>query len=257
MRCLLVVVPILFALPARAASTDAKEREARTACLAGDPTKGVQLLSELFVTTKDPTFIYNSGRCFEQNLRYEEAVGRFQEYLRVAKKLSRADREDVEKHIADCEALLAKQKKREVAEVAPAPQPALAPTPVPQPVPVQVVQQTNPPPAVESGSGLRTAGIVTAAVGGAAIVAGVLFNVKANSLVSDMKKVDGYSNDKESDQSTYKTLGWVGYGAGAACIAGGAILYVLGMRAEAPASSVALVPAVGPSQAGMILKGAF
>lgn len=57
---------------------------------------------------------------------------------------------------------------------------------------------------------------------------------------------------------TYQTLTWVGYGAGAACIAGGAILYVLGLHSAAPAStSVALLPAIGPSQAGMTLKGAF
>jgi hypothetical protein len=256
MSFLLVVVPILLMAPtARAANTEAKEREARTACLAGDPAKGVQLLSELFVATKVPTFIYNSGRCFEQNLRYEEAIGRFQEYLRVGKKLSQDDRADAERHIADCEQLLAKRRSMEAVAkpVLPLPPPPHEPVVTVAPTVVQQNAQS----AGESGSGLRTAGIVTASVGVAAVFAGIIFNVKANNLVDDMKNVDGYTSSEESDWSTYKALTWVGYGAGAACIAGGAILYVLGMHSSAPSTSVALVPEVGPSQAGMTLKGAF
>lgn len=56
---------------------------ARTACLAGDYSKGATILSQLFVETKDPNYIYNQARCFEQNSRYQEALSRFQEYLRV------------------------------------------------------------------------------------------------------------------------------------------------------------------------------
>ena len=70
------------------------------ACLSGDYTKGVAILSELFVDTKDPTYLFNQGRCFEQNRRYEDAVARFEEYLRIAEgKLDAADRAAAEKHI--------------------------------------------------------------------------------------------------------------------------------------------------------------
>jgi hypothetical protein len=48
----------------------------------------VQLLSELFVSTMDPTFIYDQARCFQQNRRYEDAIARFQEYLRTGKSVS-------------------------------------------------------------------------------------------------------------------------------------------------------------------------
>jgi hypothetical protein len=156
--------------------------------------------------------------------------------------------------------LLAKEKRPEaVSPPTPAPQPAPEPTvsaPV-SPAARPVVPQVSSPSKAEPGSRLRTAGLLTAAVGGVAVVAGIVFNVKANSLASDMGKVDGYTSGKESDWSTYKTLTWVGYGAGAACIAGGAILYVLGLRSDSPAASVALAPTVGPSQAGMVLKGEF
>lgn len=64
----------------------------------------------------------------------------------------------------------------------------------------------------------------------------------------------GWRRSKESDRKTYKTLGWVGYGVGAACIATGALLYCLGQQpGSAGAASVAFIPAFAPGQAGAIL----
>jgi hypothetical protein len=263
-KVLLLLIPSLLAAPlARAANMEGKEREARTACLAGDPTKGVQLLSELFVDTKEPTYIFNQGRCFEQNRRYDDAIGRFEEYLRAGKKLAKAEKAEAEKHIADCERSLAKQRSQKVATTAPQPSPIpqvtvepVAAAPVEQNA--TTLQQSNLRPVSESSSSLRTAGIISAVVGGAAIVAGIIFNAKANGVVSDMKGVDGYTSGKESDHSTYQTLGWVGYGAGAACVASGAVLYILGLRSNAPAStSVGFSPALGLSKASVMLKGTF
>jgi hypothetical protein len=81
------VLIALAAVPAFAASKQAskqaQERTARKACLGGDYNRGVNILADLFVTTKDPTYIFNQGRCFEQNHRYEDAISRFEEYLRV------------------------------------------------------------------------------------------------------------------------------------------------------------------------------
>lgn len=257
----LVVVFLGVENLALAASTngDNREREARMACLSGDPAKGVALLSALFVDTKDPTYIYNQGRCFEQNRRFEEAIGRFEEYQRVAKNASPSDKADAEKHIAECEALLAKQRSQEVSRPS-ASQTASSAEERPTGATAEspVVREKAQPARVGTGA-LLTAGIVTAAVGGAAVVAGIVFNVKANSLASDMNKVDGYTAAKESSRSTYQTLGWVGYGVGAACIAGGVLMVVLGLHASGTESSspVAFVPAVGPDRASLLLRGAF
>jgi hypothetical protein len=268
----IVLIPLLLASQtARAASRESRERAARVACLSGDYAKGVAILSELFVDLKNPTYIFNQGRCLEQNMRHSDAVGRFQEYLRVGKNLSKAERADAEKHIADCKVLLASQPQPAIAEPAVVPAPAgLAPAAVPAPAVAPqpaaptaaveaappMVQQTNPQPASESGSGLRTAGIITAAVGGAVLVTGVILNLKVNSVASDMQKTNGYTDSKDSDRKTYETLGWIGYGVGAACVATGAILYYLGVRAPGTAS-VALVPALAPGQAGAFVKGVF
>jgi hypothetical protein len=239
------------------------------ACLSGDYAKGVAILSELFVDFKIPTYIYNQARCLEQNMRHAEAIGRFQEYLRVGKNLSKAEQADAQKHIADCKDLLASQPQPTVAAPAAVPASAAVPAPTPGPAPVvaptpvaseapPIIQQTNPQPVGESGSGLRTAGIITAAVGGAALVTGIILNLKVNSMASDMQKTNGYTDSKDSDRKTYETVGWAGYGVGAACVATGAVLYYLGIRSGATGTAtVAFVPAFAPGQAGAIVKGVF
>lgn len=243
----------------KAKDPETKERAARKACLNGDYAAGVAILSDLFVDSKNPTYIFNQGRCFEQNRRYEEAIARFEEYLRAGANtnLKDEDKEAAEKHIADCRESLAK----------------LAPPKAPEPEPVRTVVVTPPPPppvadvvappprpAPTGRPGLRTAGIIAASVGGAAVIAGVILNVKVNSMANDMETVPGgYSPAKESDRKTYQTLGWVSYGVGAACIATGAVLYLVGRPwgSGAESNRVSLVPTVGPGSAGAVLSGAF
>jgi hypothetical protein len=264
---IVVSILALTATPALAAGKQAQERAARKACLSGDYTKGVDILSELFVDTKDPTYLFNQGRCFEQNRRYEDAVARFEEYLRTAEgKLDAADRAAAEKHIADCKDRLPDQSSKSLASapqpfVPPLPTPAASPEPTPPPEQsTSIVAQPEPQPAAtNSGSGLRVAGIVTASVGVAAVVAGVLLNLKVNSMLNDMETtVGGYSAAKNSDRKTYEALAWTGYGVGAACVVTGAILYGFGLRASRRSSTgVALLPAIGPGQAGALLTGAF
>lgn len=271
-RCLvwgLVVAAVLAGGTARADSLESKERTARTSCLSGDYAKGVAILSELFVDTRNPTYIYNQGRCFEQNRRFEDAIGRFQEYLRVGRDLGSEELSDAKKHIADCKQLLSEQtavpaRPSDPAATAAAQPPVAAPAPTPpravEVVTAQPAAVTMQPsvPAETTGRGLRVAGIIVGATGGAAVVAGVLLSLKANSLASDMEKLDGYTSDRESSRKTYRNLGLVGYGVGAACILTGGVLYVLGLKAPAtPTSSVALSPLVAPGSAGLAMTGAF
>jgi tetratricopeptide (TPR) repeat protein len=263
----LVVLLLLSAGRVQAGSQENKERTARLACLSGDYATGVKLLSELFLDTKDSNYVFNIARCFQQNHRYDDALAHFQEYLRVNRRISSADRAAAEKHIAECQELLSKQTIQPAvatpaATQAPAPIPVAAPQPA---VSVQAiaatppaVQQSSPRPAGESDSGLATAGIVTAAIGGAGLVAGVIFNLKFNSLTSDLQKVDGYDAGKASNRDTYKNLAWASYGMGIVCIATGGILYYLGLRSASTASSsLSLVPAISPGQAGALVKGSF
>jgi tetratricopeptide (TPR) repeat protein len=260
----LVLSYALFPLPARAASQQSLEKAARKACLIGDYEKGVSILSDLFIESKDPTYIFNQARCFEQNRRYEEAIARFQEYLRAAPRLRAADKDLTEKHIADCQHILDKQQAR-TSPPAPAPLPEPVPTPAPPalavPTPtatvVEPAEHVQPVVKPGAGAGLRTAGIVSASVGAAALIAGVVLNLKVNSMARDLERLGEYSDGKESDRKTYETLGWIGYATGAACLTTGAILYYLGARSRRSASTVALVPILAPDRSGVALGGRF
>lgn len=233
----------------------ARERTARKACLAGDYAKGVDILAELFVDTRDPNYLFNQGRCFEQNRRYQDAIARFQEYLVASgPKLSPEDTLVAEQRVKACKEMLSQERAE--SGVAVAPQPVL-PAPTPEPLaPAATLTQTAPPPPRSDGAGLRIGGVVVASVGVAAVGAGVLLNLKANSMVDDMYATNnGYT--KESQRKNYETIAWIGYGVGAACIATGAVLYTLGLRAKSRANNLALVPAVGAGGLGATLMGGF
>jgi hypothetical protein len=257
---------------ANAGRTEAKERAAKKACMTGDPAKGVEILVDLFIDTDDPTYIYNQGRCFEQNQRYEDAIGRFREYLRKAQKATAEEKADAEKHIADCQALLGR-KVEAAPPAAPEPEPArtaaVAPEPrQPEPVtseearpssppvdrvePAEAVVERTPEPAPSApGSGLRIAGITTLAVGAAALAGGLAMNLKHNGMIDDLQ--GGYDPGEHDTSKRYKTLAIVGYAAGGACLAGGAILYYLGWRAGRVSASA--VPVAGGAAA--VLEGVF
>jgi hypothetical protein len=270
-----------------AASREARDRAAKRACLNGEPNKGVQILTDLFIDTKDPTYIYNQGRCYEQNSRYEEAIGRFREYIRKVSGTTDADKADIasaEKHIADCENLLGKQGQPPLASGPGTPGPQQQPYPVAptgqQPYPGALPPQQPYPASAQPqypgsayplgpagqqpltssqantksspGAALRIAGITTMAVGAAGLVTGLVLNLKANSVVNDLQ--NHYSDSNLSSSKDYKTGSQICYGIGAGFVVGGAILYVLGLRSG---SQVTMVPHITASSAGAVLQGAF
>jgi hypothetical protein len=276
-----VVLLLLVAAPAQAKSGDAKtragkttsppaadepaagpdtskagrERAAKRACLTGDATGGVAILTDLYIDTNDPTYLFNQGRCFEQNRRYEDAIGRFREYLVKAKGLRQEDRAEAEQHIAACESYLgskpaepAKPEPRPTVETTTvAPAPALVTSP-------ELVTTTASRPQ-QAGSGLRVAGLVLGAAGVAGLATGLVLNLKANGMSSDLE--NQYDPGVDSSRKSYKTGAWIGYGAGAACLAGGVVLYAIGWSRGRDGSAVALVPTVAPGMAGTVLMGAF
>lgn len=262
-----VLVSLLVSGPVLAAgkkpNRQARESAARAACLDGNYAEGVAILSKLFVETKDPTYLFNQGRCFEQNRRYEDAISRFQEYLRVGRKALEAnDKAEAEQHMSDCREMLAQERGTSPPSAAAQPTVATA-TPYVLPEPVQtapasrpMISQSAPKPA-STGAGLRIGGIAVASFGVVAAGVGLAFNLMANSTVDDMYKTpDGYT--KESSRKDYETVAWVGYGVGAACVVTGTILYAIGRKAKSSDSdSVALLPMVGQDHAGAVLAGAF
>lgn len=238
--------------PTGAGGIQAKEKAAMRACLTGDAAAGVAILTDLFIETKDTTYLFNQGRCFEQNRQYEEAVARFREYLIKTKDLRPDHKADTEKHILACESYLqgkstAADKSETTGETESRPEP--------KPRRTEVVKTTPKRSLPEGGAGLRIAGVTVAAAGAAGMVAGLVLNLKANKMSVDLEGM--YDPGVDSSHDRYETAGWIAYGAGAACIATGALLYYFGWRRSQPSASVALLPTVGPDMAGTVLWGRF
>ena len=240
------------AIDSREADRESKEREARKACLEGDYAKGVGILSDLFLDFRAPTYIFNQGRCYEQNERYDEAISRFREYLRTGT-------EDIplaEKHIAECQALRQKKSPPQASPVTPSQAPP-AGTPV---MPMGQAETAVPQPQAalpSSGSGLRVAGVVLAGVGVGAAVAGLVLNLQANIVAKSIEPPKSYDRGKESTRNTYETFAWVGYGVAGAGVVAGAILYGIGWNKGRKDDTVVFVPTVGPGLAGAALRGGF
>jgi hypothetical protein len=260
---MLFLIPAILASlpgPASAANRLAQERKAQKACLAGNPAKGVEILAGLYVETEDIAYIYNQGRCFEQNRKYEDAIGRFREYLVKGEKLTAEEKAVAQRRIEACESYLPKN------EPAPPPLPTMVSPAVVQAQPAQapispevvVAAQQPQQPDDKAGSGLRIAGVTVAAVGAAALITAVVLNLKVNSMASDLAKPDNFNRDTDTSRKNYKTFGWISYGVGAACLAGGSMMYYLGWHSGRDSgSSVALVPNVAPGMAGAVLTGVF
>lgn len=258
-KIMAVVALLVRVNDAWGASLDAKERAARTACLAGDYQKGVASLAELFVQTKDPTYIFNQGRCFEQNGRYQQAIDRFREYLRIGSRLNNDEIALTQRHIADCESLARGEESR-ADHAAPKPHTGEALPPATQPNSVsprpelQVRQEKAAPLSSQTpGRGLRIGGITTAAVGVVLIGAGVGLNLKVNQMADELQSPGAYSRSTESRRSTYATMAWTAYGVGGLFAVTGATLFYFGWRI--PSGGIVVQPAFG--MAGATLAGEF
>lgn len=295
--CAIAVLVLLVAPLARGAGKEARARAAKKACLSGDYAKGVRILADLFIDTGDPNHLFNQGRCFEQNNRCEEAVGRFREYLRKANGLNQAERADVEKHIADCQALLGKgeraapdrrQDEAHLRDFGSEPSLKVGAAPLAPPSPV-----VNPPPAAptlppaaptlppaaptlppaetpteeagtvsdapqasNTGRGLRIAGISCGVAGLAAIGTGIYYYTRARSLSDTVSHSHPPNPADEQAGKDAQTMQWVFYGVGAAALATGTLLYLLGWpSAVHPVAGV--TPMIGPGMAGVSAQGAF
>jgi hypothetical protein len=251
----LVAFGLLGALPSRAAAEDDLERAARKACLSGDYQKGVDLLSDLFLDTRDPTHIFNQGRCFQQNNRFEEAVGRFREYLRKATAITPQERADTERYIEECQKLLRGSPVQGSSAVAPTdsppPPPPMAPPPPPVPAAGTAVASND------TGKGLRIAGVAVGIAGLASVGAGIYYYSRARDM-SD--KVSNSDQPTWSDQQAGKnaeTMQWIFYGVGGAAVASGTVLYLVGNSASRRGQVAKVAPILGPNLVGLAAQGVF
>jgi hypothetical protein len=234
-------------------SRESKERAAKKACLTGDLVVGIAILTDLYLDTSNPTHLFNQGRCFEQNRRYEDATGRFREYLEKAKDLSAEDKADTHRHISNCESYLraqsAEARKSDVPNVV-GQEVSVAPATPPEGIARAAESRAG-----QAGRGLRIAGGVVAGLGVAGLATGLVLNLKANTISGDLQS--NWNSRNNSTRQDYETSGWIAYGAGTACVVGGILLYYLGWRRGERAVSIAALPTVRSDLAGVLLVGAF
>jgi hypothetical protein len=256
------VILVLSAFASRAEAAkkttgrEALENSARKACMMGDYQKGIEILSDLFIETKVITYVYNQGRCLEQNHRWEEALDRFLEYQRKTPGVDETEKSEVEQHIVECKSHL-----KEQAAIAPPPVMPASPGPVAEPAAPAVVRAVAPvsTPERPGGMGLRVSGIAVGIVGIAAVATGVILATKTHALSDELNKT--YNRDKAATRDSYETWGWVSYGVGAAALVAGTTLCIWGWQAgksePSEASTVSILPILIPGTGGVLLRGTY
>ena len=171
--------------------TDKREIEARQAFAAGQYQQALDLYAELYADKVHPTYLRNIGRCYQNLKQPEKSINAFRDYLRQARRVSAAERAEVEGYIGEMEAL---QKQQAAAAAAAAPPPAPEPPPtlpiVPPVAPqhaVNVVEVQQPPPPAAPTPFYKKAWFWS--VVGVAVVGGVLGGLYAGGVCSSDSKL--------------------------------------------------------------------
>jgi tetratricopeptide (TPR) repeat protein len=260
---LLVVlsVSLLASQSASAARPVALEKQARKACLSGDYVKGVSILAELFVDSGDATYLYNQGRCYEQNIRYVEAAERFREYLRKAPKLTDADKAEVDKHIADCDVAIAKSHPVEPTPPVPASQTLPVPQPTPQPPFPQATTTVQAAPTSASRPWQHTAKWVATGAAVAFLGLGIAehanYYSKNSDYNNDPKCIAGGCQSLANSADTAQTVAIVGYGAAAVATGLAITFWLMDKPAPQPGQRAGLAFTCAPGLASVSCGGRF
>jgi hypothetical protein len=243
---------------ARAQADEARSQEARAACAAGQVEKGITLLAELFASTGGINWVFNQGRCYQQNGRAEAAINRFKEYLRRSDVSETEKRAEAGRFIEELEADL-----RRARPPASSSEPAASerhPGVIEGPFPGQTAPGARTPlPAPPSGTDALSVGaesssyrqdrrilfLGSAALAGAGLLAltgGIFSSVKVKSLANEAARwnVSDWNRLAERQQARanrYERLQWLGYGVAGLALAGSGLLFYLDMKGSGEAAA--------------------
>jgi hypothetical protein len=201
---------LLWARTGAAQANDPRPRKALSSCAAGDVAAGVAVLAELYAESRDPGYVFNQGRCYQQNGHLEQAQNRFREYLRLGTQEPPEDLERARGFLKEIDETLARRSAD-----------------------VRAKEQSDSGAAAleRRRSTLRTTALVLGAVGVVGLGAGAVMSYKVQSQESSVEKrfamnsivTDGEGLRRQlSDGGRYETWQWISYGIGIAA-AGGAL----------------------------------
>jgi hypothetical protein len=108
----IVALTLLLASTARAAPTDPRELQAREDFATGKYDRALELFGRLYAETLHPTYLRNIGRCYQYLGDPEHALISFRDYLRKARGLDAAERQEVEGYIGEMEALRRRREEQ-------------------------------------------------------------------------------------------------------------------------------------------------
>jgi hypothetical protein len=225
---------------------DPRPNAALAACASGDVAKGITILGALYAETRNPSYVFNQGRCYQKNGQLEPARSSFAEYLRIGVNEPPEDIKRAEGFIKEIDDALARQR-------------AATPTVVIAP-------------AASGGEGSsRTLRVSSYVLGGAAVVAlavGVTMSLKVQSINEELNReyasqeyITDYDRLQQrlSDGARYETWQWIGYGFGAAALAGAATTFILSTRGAGSSerAGVAMAPTLSPGGLGGVVRVLF
>lgn len=225
--------------PARAADEDSRPRQALAACSGGEVQKGIGILAELYAETREPAFVFNQGRCYQQNGELEKAADRFREYLRVGTNEPGADRDRAAGYLREIDETLARRRT--------------------EPRPADPARSTT----------MRGVTIGLGVLGVAALGTGAYLSSRVESQERAVEQRFGGNKlvtvaesrelrNQLSDGSRLETWQYVSYGVGIAALAGAATTIIL-TRTWPWSSETALVaaPVAWSDGAGAVVQGRF
>jgi hypothetical protein len=217
-------------------SPDARERAAMRQCLAGNVQGGVALLDELYLQTGDVTAIYNEARCFQWNARHDQAIGHFREYLRKTPGASEEERGRIAAYIREIE------RERDARASGP--------------LEARGREADAPQAAAPGSSGLLRAAGISAAAGVVLAAVGAVLALRAQDQSNDVATRPVYDSKLDDQARRARTVSAVLLASGGAALVAAAVVGGLWMRRQ-ERGGPALVPSLGPGQAGLALAGAF
>ncbi len=270
------------------AAADKREVEARADFAAGRYQQAIDRFAQLYGETLNPIYLRNIGRCQQGLNQPQAAINSFRDYLKKAKAMTADERQEIEGYIKEMETRLAPQpgpppattppvplplppgpppstvvppsppaehvSEPGPATAAPPPPPTVALPPVnPPPTNGPVLTVTAPPPPSHLEHPWRTAGIVTAAAGGALVVTGVVLGLSAR---SDANAVSAQYDRSQADAG--KRNGKIAVAAdvvGAAAVVTGILLATHAVEIASPPALSLRASASADLHAGLLLLG--
>jgi len=217
----------------------------------------------------DPALLYNIAQAHRLAGHSPEALRFYKMFLTKVPAAQNSD--EVRAKIAELEKLIAQQKKAQtmppdqVKPLGSTPEPTAAP-PSPTPTPPLVPPGPSIPPGpvdLHAGRTKKIAGLAVAGIGVAALVTGIALSAVAKSDSDALTKLDQsggvWDPSKDSAGRTFGLVGPVLIGVGAAAVAAGGVVAILGSHDAKRARErlFSFVPSLSPRSAGATVRLRF